>query len=553
MTNANVIFFNPRDCRDCLQGYTTWNHVITEAVRDGHNVISCLNFEAEIGPLAQKLSLHKPTLLLYFNHGAANAAAGNTVPESGPYEPVIWSSGYVWPYGAHASPMSGLPAYSSGQAWAGNTQILKNMIVYIDACNTAMILGPDIIRKGARAYIGNTGLWWWIQTGGHPGTYQDGYDDPLAYYFWWSSQNVARALLKQKTVAEAFDIGTASYNACIDLWVNHPPLPEWAADEIGYLVIDRDEAVKLGDTSAKILVCEDVTIQAECIDCGGVWINNQCKPMLPASTTKPLAVTIFNAGFATIVGHTAPTSINPNTAFEITYTVKNTGGNDQIYGEAYENDQLLPSTQWEEVVAQNGTVTKTISYPDGTPYPINIRIEAGHIQTTNKIRDDTEIFNVMVTGSFFGTMVAYNSYFMRFMMKMVGNAHIPDSSGLAQEIVAYLKTDSSAHKARAALYTLSGTSGVLSLYAMTEEISVASATPKRYTFSFTTPPVITQGVKYVLMLFSASQVFVGSASSISPAPEYYQTDTTTGYPNFPTTATFAKTTLYDISIYCRYL
>lgn len=87
--------------------------------------------------------------------------------------------------------------------------------------------------------------------------------------------------------------------------------------------------------------------------------------MPPITDTFTMSITINQYPNAFIVlPVTYPTSVDANTAFNITYTVKNTGtvaGN--LYGVLKVGGTPVAGSSWTESVAPNATVTKTFVHP----------------------------------------------------------------------------------------------------------------------------------------------------------------------------------------------
>ena len=85
-------------------------------------------------------------------------------------------------------------------------------------------------------------------------------------------------------------------------------------------------------------------------------------------------------GIATIqLPVTYPTSVEANTPFDITYTVKNTGNTtDILYGRLLVAGTELPGSNWSESVAVDATVTKTFTHP-GITESTTITLEVGRV------------------------------------------------------------------------------------------------------------------------------------------------------------------------------
>ena len=84
-------------------------------------------------------------------------------------------------------------------------------------------------------------------------------------------------------------------------------------------------------------------------------------------------------GIATILRPaTYPATVEPNTAFNIIYTIKNTGRySSTLWAHLTFNGKELTNSRWSQKITVNGTVTKTYHHP-GVPTPEAIKIEAGY-------------------------------------------------------------------------------------------------------------------------------------------------------------------------------
>jgi hypothetical protein len=73
-----------------------------------------------------------------------------------------------------------------------------------------------------------------------------------------------------------------------------------------------------------------------------------------------------------------PLSVEANTTFNITYTVKNTGTvSDTLYGHLIVGGSELTGSNWSSVVTSNATITKTFTHP-GINASVTILLEVGH-------------------------------------------------------------------------------------------------------------------------------------------------------------------------------
>jgi hypothetical protein len=101
---------------------------------------------------------------------------------------------------------------------------------------------------------------------------------------------------------------------------------------------------------------------------------------MPITDTFTMSITIIQHGNAHIVlPVTYPTSVEANTAFNITYTIQNNGTiSDLLYAELKVGGSVVPGSHWEQTIAANGTVTKTFAHP-GISVATTFVLEAGRV------------------------------------------------------------------------------------------------------------------------------------------------------------------------------
>ncbi|MFH1192700.1 MAG: hypothetical protein V1656_00035 [Candidatus Jorgensenbacteria bacterium] len=93
-----------------------------------------------------------------------------------------------------------------------NTNLLRNKIVYMRACNAGKSLGPDAIEKGAKNFIGYKELFrFWTKEEGVRKPLNDDYARP----FFECSNKVIHSLIKGKTAEEANNDSMQSYRKVI--------------------------------------------------------------------------------------------------------------------------------------------------------------------------------------------------------------------------------------------------------------------------------------------------------------------------------------------------
>jgi hypothetical protein len=58
-----------------------------------------------------------------------------------------------------------------------------------------------------------------------------------------------------------------------------------------------------------------------------------------------------------------PAAVEQNTPFDIQYTVKNTGGSDDLYGFLTSKGKELTGSRWRKRIGMNRTITKSYRHP----------------------------------------------------------------------------------------------------------------------------------------------------------------------------------------------
>ncbi|GAI69307.1 unnamed protein product, partial [marine sediment metagenome] len=132
-----------------------------------------------------------------------------------------------------------------------NDEIMAERICYLMSCLTAIELGPSIISKGGRAYVGYNISFTWMDMHPPPGM---PFDVSYLHYHWgWMdySNALTNAILAGKTVSEAAVIAIEKVNAWIDFWSQSDDFN--ASSAIYWLVLDRDALTLLGDVNASIV------------------------------------------------------------------------------------------------------------------------------------------------------------------------------------------------------------------------------------------------------------------------------------------------------------
>jgi hypothetical protein len=101
--------------------------------------------------------------------------------------------------------------------------------------------------------------------------------------------------------------------------------------------------------------------------------------------SEQLSVSIIQHGNADILSVQAPSDVEANTPFDITYNVKNIGTvDDMIFGRVKDTvtGDIITGTEWSEVINAMSAVSKTATIPGYTPPgPIQLTIEVGYISS----------------------------------------------------------------------------------------------------------------------------------------------------------------------------
>ena len=118
--------------------------------------------------------------------------------------------------------------------------------------------------------------------------------------------------------------------------------------------------------SIDVWSCEDFATETECLSHGCYWYNGACHSIPELN------------GYANITDTNYPSPVQTGTTFDITYTVTNTGYADTLFGGLFENDVLVPGTDWREPFTAGEIKVKTISFPTGIVVALNAVIQVGH-------------------------------------------------------------------------------------------------------------------------------------------------------------------------------
>ena len=93
-----------------------------------------------------------------------------------------------------------------------NSHLLKDKIVYMRSCDSGKILGPQVIKEGAKAFIGYKELFrFWTDNN----FIQKPLKDTFAQPFFETSNQVALSLIKGKTAEESHEDSLMNYERTI--------------------------------------------------------------------------------------------------------------------------------------------------------------------------------------------------------------------------------------------------------------------------------------------------------------------------------------------------
>ena len=130
-----------------------------------------------------------------------------------------------------------------------NSREVRGKVIKLIACQTAVELGPDLIKNGARAFLGYKDDYVWVMDSDLAST---PWADDLAGTCLMPVIDGLNALLDGKTAKESLDVELQGYlkNAVAE------------EDELikSCLVFNHDNAVLLGDTAARVRRRPKITI-----------------------------------------------------------------------------------------------------------------------------------------------------------------------------------------------------------------------------------------------------------------------------------------------------
>lgn len=122
-----------------------------------------------------------------------------------------------------------------------NPDEIKGKVVKLLSCQTGVLLGPDLVRNGARAYLGYTDDYLWVCDSDKAST---PWSDHLASPFLLPVVDSINGILSGKTVGEAHQIEIDGYRK------NAAETEDEMTKSL--LAFNMRNAILLGDSSAKI-------------------------------------------------------------------------------------------------------------------------------------------------------------------------------------------------------------------------------------------------------------------------------------------------------------
>lgn len=158
-----------------------------------------------------------PSLVAGAGHGSADTWVGQYVPEEYGYSTLLTTY---------------------------NADLMKDRVVYLLSCLTAKELGPEIVRRGARAYAGyREEFVWTVESPESPAT------DRLAAPFGAASTAFPKVLIGGRTVREARERTLEAYEAEMEEWERSED--PYAREVVKWLNWDMQALAVEGDEEAR--------------------------------------------------------------------------------------------------------------------------------------------------------------------------------------------------------------------------------------------------------------------------------------------------------------
>lgn len=129
-----------------------------------------------------------------------------------------------------------------------NENILSGKITYTISCESASVLGPAAVDKGARVFIGYNEKFGFVYDNNST---TKPLQDRIAKPFFESSNKVSTELLRGKSAQVSVDKSQETFQKWIDFYKNSKE-PE-APDVLTWLIWDKEAQVLLGDREAQIV------------------------------------------------------------------------------------------------------------------------------------------------------------------------------------------------------------------------------------------------------------------------------------------------------------
>lgn len=233
MPQDKMMFIRPINCHVCGHGYYALGHAKDYAAQHGRVIVDIEKEQANKAPVYQAIDTHDPKYFYGFGHGSPSRYTGDA-------EENIFTT--------------------------DECDKLAGRNVYLLSCLTAQILGRSIVEAGAETYAGFNISWTWITASGTDG---DPYDDPYAYGFYESANELWKALVDGKTMEEATQASIDKYNSWIDFWYYDHPDDPYSQEAIKWLLWDRNGLVLL-------TICDTLTDEKTCEMHGCRWYGDSC-------------------------------------------------------------------------------------------------------------------------------------------------------------------------------------------------------------------------------------------------------------------------------------
>lgn len=215
---SQMMIVRPRNCNYCGHGYYGLQHVVDYAMQVGAwDVTDMQKEQANKEPIYAAIDQTDPYFFYGFGHGNDCIFTGDS---------------------------------ELGIFTCDECDKLGGRVVYLLSCLTANRLGPAIMENGGVTYAGYDISWTWISDSDPDGD-NDPYDDPYAFCFWESGNELWMALIDGLEFHKCIDAAIDMYNAWIDYWLYDNPEDPYATECIKWLVHDRNGLVGLPGGGAR--------------------------------------------------------------------------------------------------------------------------------------------------------------------------------------------------------------------------------------------------------------------------------------------------------------